>query len=72
MGSVLVMDYATFHKTQRTYRLIEDAGCELLFLSPYWPDLNPIEKLWANIKRKWRPQGGTMDQVLSSSYYLAN
>lgn len=72
VGSVLVMDNATFHKTERTYRLIEDAGCELLFLSPYSPDLNPIEKLWANIKRKWRQVGGTIDQVLASSDYLTN
>ena len=52
VGSVLVMDNARFHKTARTYRLIEESGCELLFLSPYSPDLNPIEKLLANIKRK--------------------
>ncbi len=50
-GQVVVMDNATFHKSQRTRRLIEKAGCKLVFLPPYSPDLNPIEKFWANMKR---------------------
>ena len=45
------MDNATFHKTQTTKHLIEQAQCDLLFLPPYSPDLNPIEKVWANIKQ---------------------
>ncbi|MDR1595790.1 MAG: transposase, partial [Puniceicoccales bacterium] len=31
---------------------IEAAGCSLIYLPPYSPDLNPIEKFWANSKRK--------------------
>jgi transposase len=50
-GQVIVMDNATFHKSQRTKELIEAAGCKLIFLPPYSPDLNPIEKFWANMKR---------------------
>ena len=51
-GHILVMDNATFHKSEETRRLINDAGCQLLFLPPYSPDLNPIEKSWANLKNK--------------------
>jgi transposase len=51
-GQVVVMDNAAFHKDRRTQELIEGAGCTLLFLPPYSPDLNPIEKFWANLKRK--------------------
>jgi transposase len=51
-GQVVVMDNAAFHKLQRTRESIEAAGCILLFLPPYSPDLNPIEKFWANLKRK--------------------
>jgi transposase len=45
------MDNATFHKSQKTKELIQSVGCRLLFLPPYSPDLNPIEKFWANMKR---------------------
>ncbi len=50
-GSVLVLDNAAFHRKQSSVVLVEKAGCSLLFLPPYSPHLNPIEKLWANLKR---------------------
>ena len=51
-GYVLVMDNAAFHKSETTRALIEQAQCHLLFLPAYSPDLNPIEKFWANLKSK--------------------
>ena len=51
-GQVVILDNATFHKSKKTKELIERAGCQLLFLPPYSPDLNPIEKFWAKMK-KW-------------------
>lgn len=53
-GQVVVMDNASFHKSEKTKQLIENAGCELLFLPPYSPDLNPIETFWAHLKAKIR------------------
>ena len=50
-GQVIIMDNATFHKSQKTKDLIESIGCEILFLPPYSPDLNPIEIFWANFKK---------------------
>jgi putative transposase len=50
-GQVVIMDNATFHKSQTTHELIKEAGCEILFLPPYSPDLNPIETFWANFKK---------------------
>jgi transposase len=50
-GQVVVMDNAAFHKSERTRELIESVGCRVIFLPPYSPDLNPIEKFWANMKR---------------------
>ena len=50
-GQTVVMDNASFHKSKKTRELIESVGCKLIFLPPYSPDLNPIEKFWANMKR---------------------
>lgn len=48
--TVIVMDNATFHKRQDTQQAIRNAGHILLFMPPYSPDLNPIEKKWAQAK----------------------
>jgi hypothetical protein len=50
-GQVVVMDNASFHKSEHLRELIEQAGCELLFLPPYSPDFNKIEKFWARLKQ---------------------
>jgi hypothetical protein len=41
---IVIMDNTTFHKSKKIQVLIEKAQCKLLFLPPYSPDLNPIEK----------------------------
>ncbi len=53
-GQVVVMDNASFHKSRRTRELIERAGCQLMFLPTYSPDLNKIEKFWARLKHRLR------------------
>ena len=49
-SDVIVLDNLSSHKNQETRDLIESAGAELLFLPPYSPDLNPIEKMWSKVK----------------------
>ncbi len=49
--SVIVMDNATFHKGEEMQKLLQDSGHTLLYLPPYSPDLNPIEKKWAHAKQ---------------------
>jgi len=55
--SVIVMDNASFHKRQDTLDALQAEGHTVLWLPPYSPDFNPIEKTWAWIKRlrkQWR------------------
>ena len=49
-GHTIVMDNASFHRKKVLYELARQSKSELLFLPPYSPDLNPIEKRWANLK----------------------
>ena len=49
-GSVLVLDNASIHKGGRIEQLASTAGCRVLYLPPYSPDLNPIELAWAFVK----------------------
>jgi transposase len=49
-GRIVVMDNLSAHKGGRVRQLIEERGCELLYLPPYSPDLNPIEEAFAKVK----------------------
>ena len=51
-GQVVIMDNASFHKSEKIKEMIESVGCKLLFLPPYSPDLNPIEIYWHWLKNK--------------------
>lgn len=47
-GDVVVMDNLSAHKGRGRPPLDRDQGAALLYLPPYSPDLNPIEKAWGN------------------------
>jgi transposase len=49
-GWIVVMDNLSSHKGSRIRELIERSGCELMYLPPYSPDLNPIEEAFAKLK----------------------
>jgi transposase len=42
-GQVVMMDNLSAHKGGRVREIVERRGCELLYLPPYSPELNPIE-----------------------------
>ncbi len=56
-GQVVVMDNLGAHRPKRVRELIEDSDCELTYLPPYSPDLNPIEESFSKIKRIFRKVG---------------
>ena len=49
-GQIVVMDNLSAHKGSRIRELIEGRGCELRYLPPYSPDLNPIEGAFSKVK----------------------
>ncbi len=48
---MVVMDNLSLHKVKGVRERIEAAGTQLLYLPPYSPDLNSIEKVWAKLKQ---------------------
>ena len=53
-GDLVVMDNFSTHKMTAVRDALATVGAEPLFLPPYSPDLNPIELLWADMKRDLR------------------
>lgn len=66
-GDIVVMDNLTPHKNEETLALIEKAGASVLFLPPYSPDLNPIEKMWSKVKAALRSlEARTHEELLAA------
>lgn len=61
---VVVMDNLSAHKVDGVRQRIEACGASLLYLPPYSPDLNPIEKAWSKLKTGLRSaQARTVDNL---------
>ena len=60
----MVMDNLSSHKGPRVRALIEGRGCELMYLPPYSPDLNPIEEAFAKLKALMRKAGARTREAL--------
>ena len=70
-GSTIILDNATFHRKSVLPELAKKKNCHVLFLPPYSPDLNPIEKRWAWLKkslRKLLPLYNSFDPALSACF----
>jgi transposase len=63
-GQVVVMDNLGAHRPRRVRELIEDEGCELLYLPSYSPDLNPIEEAFSKVKHILRKIGARSKEAL--------
>lgn len=49
-GDIVIMDNLSCHKSERIEQAIKAQKAELMFLPPYSPDFNPIEKMWSKVK----------------------
>jgi transposase len=54
---------ASFHWKNILNDLVRHAGSEIIFLPAYSPDLNPIEKTWANMKSFLRNYASRFDTL---------
>jgi transposase len=66
-GDVVVMDNLSSHKVHGVRERIAAAGAELLYLPPYSPDLNPIEKAWAKLKQLLRAAKARTKEALDQA-----
>ena len=66
-GDVVVMDNLSSHKAAAVRLSIEKVGAELLYLPPYSPDMNPIEKAWAKLKELLRAAQARTREVLEQA-----
>jgi transposase len=66
-GDVVVMDNLSSHKVSGVRKRIAAAGAEVLYLPPYSPDLNPIEKAWGKLKQLLRTAKARTQQALEQA-----
>lgn len=63
-GDTVIADNLSSHKVAGVREAIEAAGASLIYLPPYSPDLNPIEKLFSKLKALLRGAAKrTVDQL---------
>lgn len=70
--AVLILDNAPFHRKSELYDIANEYGFKVIFLPPYSPDLNPIEKFWANVKRRLRFHMHNFDSFMDALCHAFN
>lgn len=53
-GDTVVMDGPSIHRVAGVEEVLAKAGAKLLYLPAYSPELNPIEEVWASVKKRLR------------------
>jgi transposase len=70
-GQLVILDNLAVHKQQPIHRAITTAGCRVLFLPSYSPDLNPIEQAFSKIKAYIRRVGARTREALEAAIATA-
>jgi transposase len=66
-GQIVVLDNLSVHKGARVRQLLEERGCELLFLPAYSPDCSPIEETFSKLKAFLRRVGARTHEALQEA-----
>lgn len=66
-GHVVVMDNLGAHKVDGVRQRIEACGARVLYLPPYSPDMNPIEKAWSKLKQGLRATAARTVEALDTA-----
>ncbi len=71
-GATVVWDNCSIHKGKEIEKAIVSVGAKLIYLPPYSPDFNPIEKLWSKVKNTLRSIGARtykdLDLAIAKAY----
>ena len=70
-GQVVVVDNVGAHKPDRMRALVEAAGCRLVFLPAYSPDLSPVEEAFSKIKTLVRAAAARTRAALDAAIAVA-
>jgi transposase len=72
-GSVIVMDNASFHSKDQLNLIAEKHNRQIVFLPPYSPELNPIEKFW-HVLKLWIKmhihEFHSLDDAISAAFHI--
>jgi transposase len=66
-GDIVVLDNLGAHKVEGVREAIEARGARLIYLPPYSPDLNPIERCWSKIKTALRAAKARTREALEAA-----
>lgn len=66
-GQVVVLDNLSAHKGPEVRAAIEAVGCRVVFVPPYSPEYNAIEKLWSKLKARLRRIGARTQAALEAA-----
>lgn len=70
-GDMVILDNLSAHKDTQAIARIEEVGARVIFLPPYSPDFNPIEKMWSKIKSILRKIKARTREALTHAIALA-
>ncbi|MDE4942582.1 transposase, partial [Francisella tularensis] len=70
--TTIVMDKDIFKKSSKLIEIANKFDVQILYLPPYSPYLNPIDKVWANFKKIFRNVNNSFDKFCDSISYVFN